>query len=98
MNITKSSAMQTPIDPTRVFLISGQIAEQKVGRREGVGSTVVQRVVVADDAVGAYQCLASTEPAFKPIGLASLADYEDSARRLRAVAEGRSEEWVLLGA
>lgn len=98
MNSTNFSAETTPIDPRRVFLVSGQIAEQKVGRREGVGSTVHQRVVVADDAVAAYQCLALAEPAFKPVGLASLADYEDSAKRLRAVAEGRSEEWTVLGA
>lgn len=98
MNSTKDSAMKTPIDPSRVFLVSGQIAEQKVGRRDGLGPTVHQRVVFADDAVAAYQRLATAEPAFKPIGLATLADYEDSAARLRAVAEGRSQEWALLEA
>lgn len=86
------------IDPRKVFLVSGQIQEQKVGGREGISPVVTQRVVVAEDAAQAMQRLAEAEPMFKPLGQASLSDYEDAARRLRAVAEGRSKEWSILAA
>jgi len=84
------------INPRRVFLVSGQLIEQKVGGREGISPTVTQRVVIAEDPVEALQRLAEAEPAFRPLGHASLADYEDAAVRLRAVAEGRSSEWSVL--
>lgn len=86
------------IDPRKVFLVSGQMLEQKVGGREGISPVVTQRVVVAEDAAQAMQRLAEAEPMFKPLGQASLSDYEDAARRLRAVAEGRSKDWSILAA
>ncbi len=93
-----NEATLSEIDPRKVFLVSGQLLEQKVGGREGISPTVTQRVVVADDAVEAVRRLAEAEPMFRPVGHASLADYEDAARRLRAVAEGRSSEWSILTA
>lgn len=84
------------IDTRKVFLVSGQRVEQKVGGREGISPKVTQRVVIAEDDLEAIQHLAKIEPQFRPVGHATLADYEDTARRLRAVAEGRSSEWSLL--
>lgn len=86
------------IDTGKVFLVSGQMVEQKVGGREGISPVVTQRVVVAEDAAAAVRRLAEAEPTFKPLGQVSLAEYEDAARRLRAVAEGRSSEWSILTA
>lgn len=93
-----SEATMSEIDAGKVFLVSGQMLEQKVGGREGISPMVTQRVVVAEDAAAAVRRLAEAEPAFKPLGHASLADYEVAARRLRAVAEGRSSEWSILTA
>lgn len=91
-----SEAMTSDIDPRRVFLISGQLLEQKVGGREGISPTVTQRVVIAGDPVEALRRLAEAEPMFKPLGHASLAEYEDAAARLRAVVEGSNSEWSVL--
>lgn len=91
-----SEAAESAMDPRTVFLFSGQTVEQKVGGREGISPVVAQRVVVAQDAVEAAKRLAQEEPAFRTLGFASLADYEDIARRLRDVAEGRSSEWSIV--
>lgn len=91
-----SEATDSAMNPRTVFLFSGQTVEQKVGGREGTSPEVLQRVVVAEDIVSAAQLLAQKEPAFRTLGVASLADYEDTARRLRDVAEGTSNEWSIL--
>lgn len=98
MNMTKNvnEATVSAINPQKVFLVSGQMLEQKVGGQEGRSPTVVQRVVVAEDAAEAIRKLEDAEPVFRPLGHASLAEYEDAAFRLRAVAEGRSNEWSIL--
>ncbi|RWA53158.1 hypothetical protein AU476_15190 [Cupriavidus sp. UYMSc13B] len=93
---SKEEAGKSDINPRRVFLVSGQLVEQKVGGREGISPTVTQRVVIAEDPSKALQRLAEAEPSFRPLGHASLADYEDAAARLRAVTEGRSTEWSVL--
>ena len=82
-------------DPKRVYLVSGQVVERKVGGREGRAPEVQQRVVVADDAEGAYKALAAQEPGFAPLGLASLANYEEAAANLRAVLAGDKTDWPL---
>lgn len=86
----------TMIDPQKVFLLSGQMIDQKVGGRAGVSPVVQAHVVVADDLALAIQSLSETEPRFQVLGGASLYDYEESARRLRDVVEGRSTEWPVL--
>lgn len=82
-------------DPNRVFLVSGQLAERKVGGRDGRAPEVLQRVVVADDADGAYKALAAQEPGFVPLGLASLANYDEAAANLRAALAGEKTDWPL---
>jgi hypothetical protein len=96
--LERAFVTETIIDPNRVFLVSGQMVERKVGGREGVGAAVVQRVVHADDAAAAYRALAEQDPAFQPLGVASLFDYEDAARRVRACIDGQSDEWPLVEA
>lgn len=93
-----TSDATTDIDPRRVFLVSGQFRQQKVGGRGGVSADITQRVVFADDSAEAYKRLAEALPSFQPVGLASLFDYEDAARRLRAVVAGQSQEWDTIGA
>ncbi|WP_157896885.1 hypothetical protein [Acidovorax carolinensis] len=86
------------VNPEKVFLVSGQMQEQKAGGRQGLSPQVIQRVVVAQDPVEALRMLGEAEPLFRPLGHASLADYEDTAKRLRAAAEGHSSEWSILTA
>jgi hypothetical protein len=88
-----TSEANLDIDPRRVFLVSGQFRQQKVGGRGGVAPDITQRVVFAEDSAEAYRRLADALPSFQPVGLASLFDYEDAARRLRAVVAGQSQEW-----
>lgn len=83
------------IDPKRTFLVSGQVIAEKVGGRHGLSPVVGQRVVVAQDELAAYALLATAEPGFRPVGHASLHDYEVAAAKLRAVATRQSTEWVL---
>ncbi|MES2879187.1 MAG: hypothetical protein V4713_12255 [Pseudomonadota bacterium] len=78
-----------------VFLVSGQLRETKVGGRKGVSPRVEQRVVIAKDDLAAYNCLSAQEPDFSPLGHATLDDYEETARKVRAVVEGNSDVWKL---
>lgn len=93
-----ATSFDSALDPRTVYLVSGRVVERKVGGRVGLSSSLSQRVVFAQDVLAARALLAELEPAFQPIGLATLFDYEDAARRLRAVAEGRSDEWKSVGA
>lgn len=93
-NVGKATVSE--INPQKVFLVSGQMLEPKVGGQQGSNPSVVQRIVMAEDAAEALRTLGEAEPLFRPLGHASLAEYEDAAFRLRAVAEGRSNEWSIL--
>jgi len=93
----RESVSELKFDPRRVFLVSGQVLEKKVGGRERVSAAVTQRVVHADDGLEAYRRLAEAEPAFQPLGFGSLFDYEDAVRRVREAVEGRSDEWPVVG-
>lgn len=83
-------------NPEHVFLVSGQVPEQKIGGQQGLSPVIVQRVVLAPDPAEAIRILATAEPSFRPLGHASLAHYEDTAQRLRAVANGQSSEWSVV--
>lgn len=83
------------VDANKVFLVSGQMHQAKVGGRQGLGPGVEQRVVVANDQTAAYRLLATQEPGFKPVGHASLNDYVTTVHKLRAVLDGSSTEWKL---
>jgi hypothetical protein len=95
--VTEQSS-DVPLDPRRVFLASGQVLERKIGGRDAPGPIIVQRVVHADNAEDAYRRLEAAEPAFQALGMVSLDEYEETVRRLRAVVQGISIEWPVIGA
>lgn len=77
-----------------VYLVSGQMAVTVSGGEE-VLPQVEQRVVVAEDARLAYECLATNEARFRPLGHATLHDYEDAAKKIRAALKGELNDWRL---
>lgn len=78
-----------------VYLVSGQMTVTISGGREEVLPHVEQRVVVAEDARLAYECLATNEARFRPLGHATLHDYEDAAKKIRATLKGELSDWRL---
>lgn len=73
----------------QIFLMSGQVSRH-------ADTTVVEHVVVAQDAQAARGVLAANEPAFVVGGLYSLQDYERAAGKMRAVLRGVDSGWKLL--
>ncbi len=82
--------------PETVFLFSGQMSRSLPSARRAKGPLLEQRVVVAPDEVTAYSHLAEKEPNFRPLGAASLKDYEDAAANVRAALNGTKDDWPLL--
>lgn len=78
----------------QVFLIQGQVLYGDDGLQPS--PEIGQRVVVATNERMAYGLLAEKEPAFRPIGHATLQDYEATAAKLRAVLKGEDLSWDLL--
>lgn len=78
-----------------VFLISGQLLERMDGTQQ-LAPEVEQRVVVAPNDRVAYRFLSEQEPAFRPIGFATLQQFEESAAKLRATIQGKETGWKLL--
>lgn len=72
---------------SEVFLISGQILRNVDGVRK-LAPEIEQCVVVARSRDAAYGTLAAFEPAFRPIGHATLQDYELAARKMVAAVAG----------
>lgn len=80
---------------TQVFLISGQYVRDVDGFQQ-LAPEIEQCVVIASDGPTAYKVIATNEPAFKPVGHATLQDYETAATKLRAVLKGETSGWKLL--
>lgn len=82
------------VQKNQVFLVQGQM-ERLVDGVAQRGPEIEQRVVVAQDARVAYEVLAANEPGFKPIGRATLQDYENAATKLRAAIKGDNVGWIM---
>ena len=77
--------------------LSGQRLVNVEGGGEKLSPDVDQLVVVADNGVEAYKALESMEPSFRPLGFATLDDYESTATQLRAVLKGEGTSgWKLI--
>lgn len=84
------------VKPEQVFLMSGQVIDAEPSGATQAATTIIQCVVVAADPAEAYKHIGAAKPDFRPIGLASLADYENAARNLRASLTGKvPESWSL---
>ena len=77
------------VNAKHVFLVSGQRLVNVEGGGEKLSPDVDQLVVVADNGVEAYKALESMEPRFRPLGFATLDDYESTAAKLRDVLSGK---------
>ena len=75
-------------DAKQVFLVSGQSLLPQQGGDELWSSTIEQLVVVADDAQAAYAIVEGMVPKFKPVGLASLDDYERALSKIKNTLTG----------
>lgn len=86
-----------PVNANHVFLVSGQRLTDVAGENATLSPEIMQCVVVANDATAAYKILESMESDFRPLGLATLADYESTASTLRAVLSGEAKSgWKLI--
>lgn len=84
------------IDPRNLFLFSGQNLTHKVGGKVGSQAAVQQLAVVADDERAAYAKLAELAPHFRPLGCASLAEYQSVVERLLRASRGEESDIRLL--
>ncbi|MEM8519049.1 hypothetical protein [Janthinobacterium sp. CAN_S7] len=81
---------------SEVFLVSGQMLRSIEGVKQ-LAPEIEQCVVVARNRDSAYDTLAVSEPAFRPLGHATLQDYEMAARKIAAsVNDTDASERVLL--
>lgn len=80
---------------SEVFLVSGQLLRRVDGELV-LAPEVEQCVVVARDIDHAYSAIAISEPAFRPMGHATLQDYENSATKVRAALGGDDVGWSVL--
>lgn len=80
---------------SQVFLVQGQFS-QIVEGIERLAPEIEQFVVVAHDDRAAYGLLESSAPGFRPVGHATLEDYEETAGKLRATLRGDDIGWKLL--
>ena len=76
------------VNAKHVFLVSGQRLVTGEEGGENLSPDIEQCVVVANDDQDAYKTLESLEPKFRPLGFATLDDYESTAAKLRAVLNG----------
>jgi len=74
---------------SEVFLVSGQFLRSVDGVKQ-LAPEIEQCVVVAHNRDSAYGTLAVSEPAFRPLGHATLQDYELAARKIVAAVGGAS--------
>ena len=82
-----------------VFLVSGQqFRDVADGGGRKLSTDIEQRVVVAQNGVDAYKQIAIAEPGFRPLGLASLHEYEEAVRKLRATLNGDEGGFPLITA
>lgn len=85
------------VNAKHVFLVSGQRLVTVEGGSEKLSPDIEQCVVVANDDQEAYKALLSMEPNFRPLGCATLDDYESTAIKLRAVLKGDGNTgWKLI--
>ena len=83
------------VNSKNIFLVSGQ--RLLAGSSEKLSPIIEQCVVVANDGIEAYQAIESEEPSFRPLGFATLDDYESTATKLRAVLKGEGiKGWKLI--
>lgn len=87
------------VNAKQVILVSGQRLVKVEGSGEKLSPDIEQLVVVADNGVEAYTALESLEPGFRPLGFATLDDYESTAAKIRDAVSGKvTTGWkVVLG-
>lgn len=87
--------MNMTIKNNQVYLVQGQF-KQVLDGVITLDPEIKQLVVVAKDNETAYQFVTKEHPGFKPLGYATLEDYEKTARKLRDTLKGINSEWPLL--
>ena len=78
-----------------VFLVQGQLSKVVDGKTKTMPG-IVQQVVISANAESAMALVKKATPEFQLVGYASLEDYESTASKVRAVADGVSNEFPLL--
>lgn len=86
----------TKVLAEQVYLVQGQLVSAASTRGGAPGPTIEQCVVVAVNDQDLYQCLATSKPDFRPLGFATLADYEDTAKKLRACLSREDRSWEIV--
>lgn len=85
-----------PVRSDQVYLVQGQYLRPAGNGGQELAPVIVQCIVVAEDDQKAYGCLAEQKPDFRPIGFATLADYEKTARNIRAALKKENASWPVL--
>lgn len=83
------------VETNQVFLVPGQYVEQP-GVTGLSAPDVKYCVVVAPDAATAHAAVSQAQAGFQPLGLTSLAAYEDAVVKIRQVLAGEFDEWPLV--
>lgn len=81
---------------SEVYLVQGQ--RVAAGGKGGDGA-IEQVVVLAPSQEAMLEAIEAAEPGFRAVGWATLADYEDTAARLRETLKGKGEgAWRVVAA
>ena len=84
------------VSAEQVYLAQGQLIPGAPIPGAALSPTIEQCVGVAVNDHDLYQCLANTKPGFRPLGFATLADYEDTAKKIRACLKSDSPSWEVV--
>lgn len=80
----------------QVYLVQGQYRSAAQEHAPDLNPTIEQCVVLATNDQDLYTCLAVSKPDFRPLGVATLADYENTAKKLRACVNSDDPAWEVI--
>ena len=85
------------INTNDVFLVAGQMLVSLSGEARTLSPVIEHRVLVAQNERRAFLWLNSMEPAFRPVGSATLSQCEKSITAIRGALSGADNELRVIG-
>jgi hypothetical protein len=84
-----------PVNPSHVFLVSGQSMQMTATGRNRLSPEINQCVVLAPNEQEAYECLAVKNPGFRPLGFSTLQDHLAAVQKLELALQGTNADLAL---
>lgn len=84
------------VETNQVFLVPGQMEQDKKGGGRELVSEISHFVVVANSSEDALALLELKQPNFKPLGFTALSEFEKAVVKIRSALNGTDTEWPLI--